>query len=344
MLAAAKGRPRLPEPAGWAEANRLLEQDPDKAVRRQASELSLLFGSDAALVGMRAVLADGKAAPQVRRKALAALLGRQDAATLKPLLSLAAVPGPLRVDAVKALANYDDPRISSVLIGSYSALTAEEKSAALVTLVARGDGTQALLATIDRGGIPAKDLTAPVARMIKGAGNKGFDAWLAENYGTLHPSGAERLAEIERYRRFTGGDAVLRADVKNGRAIFERTCAACHVMFGAGGRIGPELPGNFTDIDYLLQNILDPDSVIGRDYQQTFLTLKDGRMTTGIVAGEDAATVTLRTLGETLTVRKEEIVKRDLSPNSMMPAGLLAGLQEPEVRDLFLYLRQSKNP
>lgn len=67
--------------------------------------------------------------------------------------------------------------------------------------------------------------------------------------------------------------------MKNGRAIFLRTCSACHPLFGQGGHIGPELPGNFTDSDYLLQNILDPYAIIGRDYQQTFITLSSSPST-----------------------------------------------------------------
>ena len=115
-------------------------------------------------------------------------------------------------------------------------------------------------------------------------------------------------------------------------------------MFGQGGHIGPDLPGNFTDVDYLLQNILDPNAVIGRDFQQTFITTKDGGMLVGVVTQEDDSSVTLKTLAAPVVVPKDTIAKRELSPNSMMPVGLLNTLEEPEVRDLFLYLRQSKAP
>src|SRR5207237_539141 len=83
---------------------------------------------------------------------------------------------------------------------------------------------------------------------------------------------------IERYKKFLSTAAILRADVKHGREVFERTCAVCHTLFGKGGKIGPELPGNFTDVDYLLQNIIDPNAIIGKDYQQIFITTKDGAL------------------------------------------------------------------
>ncbi len=344
MLAAAKGRQSLPAPASWPEAYQKLRTDADSAVRQQARTLALLFGSAEALAELRVMLADAQANPDSRREALDALVARKDAATLDPLLALANSAGPLRVAAFQALANYDDPRISNQLLAAYPSLTAEGKSATLATLVARPAGIEALIAAFDAKAIPTKDLTAPLARLIQGVKRKDFDEWLTKNWGSLQQSDAQRLAEIKRYRKFLGDDAILRADVKNGQAIYERTCAACHNLFGKGGEIGPHLPGNFTDVDYLLQNILDPNAIIGRDFQQTFVTTTDGNFVAGVVTAEDERTLTLKTLATPVTLAKENIAKRELSPLSMMPAGLLNALQEPEVRDLFLYLRQSKEP
>ncbi|WP_367872194.1 PVC-type heme-binding CxxCH protein [Luteolibacter sp. Populi] len=344
MLDGAKGRKRLPEPATWPAVYAKLRADTDEGIRQQARALSLIFGSSAALGELRAVLANSKAVPEARREALEALLVQRDLASLEALVKLAVEAGPLRLDALRALASYDDPRISGLLLDGYARCSAKEKSAALSTLVARPAGIEALIAAIDSKRIPAKDLTAPLARLIQAAKREDFDTWLAKNFGSLQPSNAARQEEIARYRKFLGEDAIRRANAMNGRAIFERTCAACHTLFGAGGKIGPELPGSFGDVDYLLQNILDPDAVIGKDYQQTFIATKDGKLVAGVVAAEDASSVTLRTLAETVTVPKDSIAKRELSPQSMMPAGLLGTLEEPEVRDLFLYLRQSKNP
>ncbi|MES2924760.1 MAG: PVC-type heme-binding CxxCH protein [Verrucomicrobiota bacterium] len=344
LLAAAKGSQRLPEPDGWTAALAKLQADPDKTVRQQARALSVLFGNAAALDELRGLLANKSAAADSRREALETLVVQRDAATLEPLLTLAEEPGPLRLQALRSLSNYDDARIASQLLDAYPSLVPAEKSTALTTLAARAVSVEGLLAAMDAKTIPTKDLTAPLARLIQGYKREDFDNWLTRNWGSLQPSTAERLAEIERYRKFLGEDAILRADVKNGRTIFERTCSACHTLFGQGGHIGPDLPGNFTDTDYLLRNILDPNAIIGRDFQQTFITTKDGALIAGVVTGEDDRTVTLNTLAAPVSLPKDTIAKRELSPLSMMPVGLLNSLEEPEVRDLFLYLRQSKAP
>ncbi len=63
-------------------------------------------------------------------------------------------------------------------------------------------------------------------------------------------------------------------------------------------------------------------------------------MLSGIVAADDASDVTLKTLAGPATVPRAEIKSIEVSPNSLMPPGLLNGLDEDGVRDLSLYLRQ----
>ncbi len=311
LLAAAAGRQNLAEPASWPVAYESLRTDENPAVRQQARTLALLFGSKAALDEFRSLLADPTAKPESRREAINALVTQRDAETLDLLLPLVSDGGPLRIDAIRALAAYDDPRISKLLVSKYNSLKPEEKSAILTTLLTRATSTAELLAAFDAEAIPTSDLTAPLAQLIQSFKRADFDEWLEENWGTMKKSTAELQTEMARYHRFLGEDAILRADVENGEAIFRRTCAACHNMFGQGGHIGPELPGNFTDVDYLLQNILDPNAIIGRDFQQTFLTTKDGDIVAGAVIREDEQTITLKTLAAEVTVPKNNVAKRE---------------------------------
>jgi putative heme-binding domain-containing protein len=103
--------------------------------------------------------------------------------------------------------------------------------------------------------------------------------------------------------------------------------------------IGPELTGaNRTDIDYLLQNIVDPNALIGADYQLNTIELKDGRILVGMIRNQDANTLTVRTMTEVLTVPIPEVKTKTVSPMSMMPEGLFSAMSKEEARDLFRYL------
>jgi putative heme-binding domain-containing protein len=218
----------------------------------------------------------------------------------------------------------------------------EAKEAILTTLAGSKAGSTALVEAIDWGIVPLKDLRAPVAKMIREHGAEPLTEWLAKHWGSVKPTREETGAQIERFKRFLGEEAILRADLARGRELFRAVCATCHTMFGGGGRIGPELPGNFTDIDYLLHNILDPNAEIGKDYQQTLIEMKTGELRAGIVTSRTGASVTLNTIAGPVTLPLSEIQKETLSPSSMMPEGLLNGLTEGDVRSLFLYLRQPK--
>src|SRR4029079_9240538 len=112
--------------------------------------------------------------------------------------------------------------------------------------------------------------------------------------------------------------------------------AACHTLFGTGGSVGPELTGaNRSDIDYLLQNIVDPNALIGKDYQSATIETKDGRVLVGMLRGDDANTISLRTLAETIIVPRSDIRTINVSEVSMMPEGLLNALDRTQLRDLF---------
>jgi putative heme-binding domain-containing protein len=342
MNASLKGKRDVPAPDGWSALYEKLKTSPSDEVRQQAQALAAVFGGGAALDDFRKTLADATASPDARKAALDSLLAARDSATLPVLLDLAAKPGPLRAAALRGLAAYDDPKIAAALLAAYAGLSVEERRDAITTLATRPASARAMLAAIEGKQLDKGAITAPLARQLQSFKDAEIDAWLTKNWGAVRTSSAEKQQQIANFKKFLGADAIQRADARHGRVLFTQTCAVCHTMFGEGGKIGPELPGSFEDVDYLLQNILDPNAIIGKDYQQTFVTLKDGRLVAGVVAAEDPGSITLKTLAEPVTVQRSDIASATLSEMSMMPEGLLTALDEQGVRDLFAYLRQKQ--
>jgi putative heme-binding domain-containing protein len=343
MKATLQGQRGIPEPKGWPEIYAKLKESPDPAVRENAQALAVIFGGGAAMGEMRARLGDAAAPMDQRRQALDALIAQRDAGALDAVLRLAAEPGPLREPALRGLAGFDDPRIAPVITEGYAKLDSAERRAAVQTLLARATGAKAFLAAIDAGKVPKADLTAPIVRQLQGLKDPAFDTWLSKNWGAVRETSADKQAMIAKYKEFLHPDLILRADASRGRALYAQTCAVCHTMFGTGGHIGPELTGGYEDIDYLLSNIIDPNAIIGKDYQQTFVKTKDGQTVAGIVTQDTDSAISLKTLaGEVLTLQKGDVASTEVSPLSMMPEGLLATLQEEDVRNMFFYLRQKQ--
>jgi putative heme-binding domain-containing protein len=337
---ALKGRRDFAVPAAWEPLYAKLKASPNEEVRQQAQALAVTFGGESALVEMRRTLGDRSATAEKRQAALDSLVAAKDGPSLPLLLDLLVQGTPLRAPALRGLAGFDDAKIPSAVLAAFSQLDAAEKRDALNTLLARPASARALLAAIDAKQVARTEITAPLARQLQNIKDPEIEKWVAKNWGTVRTTSAEKQQQIAKFKEFLGTDAILRADAAHGRQLFTQTCAVCHTIFGEGGKIGPELPGSFEDLDYLLQNILDPNATIGKDYQQTFITTKGGQLVAGMITAEDAREVVLKTLGEPITVPRADIAEMKTSDQSMMPEGLLLALDEQGVRDLFLYLRQ----
>ena len=110
-------------------------------------------------------------------------------------------------------------------------------------------------------------------------------------------------------------------------------------LFGEGGEVGPELTGSQrANLDYVLENVLDPNAVVPFDYKMTAFSLADGRVLTGLVRKETPTAVTVRTVNEEVTMPKADIESRKPTDLSVMPEGLLDQLTPTEVRALVAYL------
>lgn len=339
MNAALKGKRNIPAPKGWAEFYASLSGSQNAELKQQAQMLSVIFGGGEALADLRKALGDAKAPLADRKAALESLVSAHDQPTVPLLLALVREAGPLRGSAVRCLATFDQPEIAKALLASYATLATDEKRDAIAALAMRPASARVLLAAVDQGKITRTDVSAPIARQLQDLKDPGIDQWLAKNWGAVRTSSAEKQKEIARFKTFLTPEAIAKGDPSHGRALFTQTCAVCHTLFGHGAKIGPELPGAFEDVDYLLQNIIDPNAIIGKDYQQTVIQTKTGQTLIGIVAAEDPSSVTLKSLAGPVTVQRSDVAKISVLEISLMPEGLLLAMKETDVRDLFSYLR-----
>jgi putative heme-binding domain-containing protein len=176
-------------------------------------------------------------------------------------------------------------------------------------------------------------------RQLVSLGNAQLNQRIQQEWGEIRETDKDKQTQINRWRRQMTPAQLRRADASNGRRLFATTCANCHVLFGEGTRVGPDITGsNRANLDYLLENILDPSAVLGKDYRMTVLVCGDGRVVSGLVQKETDSALTLRTINDTVVVAKSEIEERKTSELSLMPERLLDSMSTNEVRDLIAYL------
>jgi len=332
------GKRRVAMPAGWPELYATLEESKLPAVRDLALELALQFDDPTALASLRKKAADKKLDAAERNRALAALVARRVPDLSDMLLALSKEPETSAV-AIRGLAEYDAPRTAEILLENYASYPANFRQDALQTLASRRAWATALLDAVEAGKIPRAELTAFTARQLQTLGDEKLSARVTKLWGTVRTTPADKARLIADYRKKLTPASLASADLALGRAVYQKTCANCHTLFDAGGAIGPNLTGaQRTNLDYLLENIVDPSASVGRDFQVQVITTDNGRTLTGIVVAENANAVTLQTANEKLVIPLAEIEERTPSPLSMMPEGILTPLSFDEIRALVAYL------
>jgi len=340
MLLGLKGRGRLAKPEDWdtvVEKGELFTSK-DAEIRSLGYSLAVVFGDDRALKHMREQLASTKTDLPSRQAALTSLLDVRDK-ELAPILHKLIDEKDLRGAALRALATYDDPKTPEVILAVFGSLKAEEKRDALNTLAARPAYGKALMEAVAAKKVAANDVPAETVRQLRNLKDKDLDTRIAEVWGIVRTTPADRAKLIADWKKKLNNPAPP-PDLAHGRAVFAKTCMQCHTLYGVGGKVGPDITGsNRANLDYLLENILDPSAVIPNDYKATVINLKSGRVITGIVRGETPQALTVVTANETLTVPVKEIDERKISDVSMMPDDLLKPLSEADVRALVAYLR-----
>src|SRR5262249_38314497 len=159
-------------------------------------------------------------------------------------------------------------------------------------------------------------------------------------WGVVRDTPADRAKLIASYRNMFSRPAKSPPDLALGRAMFAKHCGQCHTLFGVGGKVGPDITGsNRANLDYLLENMLDPSAVIPKEYAATLIEMKDGRVITGIVKEETQVALTVLTANETLVLPRKEIDTLKPSNISMMPDDVVKQLKEDELRCLIAYLQ-----
>jgi putative membrane-bound dehydrogenase-like protein len=337
---------KLEAPAKWESTrNRLLDGASARTVEI-VEELSALFGDAAAQEKFRRVFVLDENDSKTRTHALAVLL-QADATVTGPLalevVNRRQTPSDLRRKAIQALGTWRPPETSDALLRLLPSMNGLEQTDALNTLASYPEGALALMKAVAAKKVEARLLSPFLVRQLQSLHSKEVEDLFPEVLGTVNAGKADMPQQRAKYISLLKADKLRNADLQHGRALFNASCGLCHKLFGEGQSVGPELTGsNRGNLEYLLDNVLDPNALIGRDYQLNILTMKDGRVMSGIVKGETDALYTLVLPGGVeFAVQKGEVKAREVSKVSMMPEGLFDAMQPDHVVDLVAYLQSN---
>ncbi len=335
LLAGLEGRSDLPVPDNWEAAYKNLSENKETA--SIALAIAQQFGDSEAASLYLASLQNANTPVEEQNQAIKGLAEKQWPELLPVLPELWERPE-VRVEAIRALAAYDDWDLGEeLLLDRYPGFNSQEKLEVVQTMASRNSYGTLLTDRLKEGTIPKSDIPAYVARQLRRVVGNGF----VEVWGPIDELSIDRGAEYARYTSLITPESIASADLNNGEALFQKSCGACHQMYGKGGNLGPDLTGsNRQNLDYILSNILDPNGDIQDDYKMVIITTRDGRTWVGNVSSENQRQVTLKVVGQDqVIINTSNIQSRETAPKSMMPEGLLQTMSDQEVIDLIAFLR-----
>ncbi len=337
---------------GFEEAYRGRELSglPDELLQAMAASgkapliLRVRQGDPAAIKESLALIANKKAEATERLNQVRVFGEVRQSEALPVLLAIAdsAEVAPLRKAALISLMSYGQPQVGAQAVTIVEKSAGEIRLTALALLASRAEWSQQLLQAVKSGRVGANTVPRDMVERMRQHEPKPVQSLLAELYPVKPAAGVTdfiaKIADVE---------AKLKAGTGNpyaGEPIFMEKCSACHKLFFKGGRIGPELTAYQRDnLGTMLISIVNPNAEIREGFQYFSVTTNDGRSLSGFLVERDAQILVLRGLeGEDITVRQADV--RLLTPmgRSLMPEGLLDGLEPQQLRDLFAYLRISQ--
>lgn len=334
-----KGWRSAPKPARWDDLLVQVEADNDTEAIQIVKELSILFGDGRAMNELQTLVLDGAAEIGLRRSALEALVENKTD-ELREICLKVLGDARLNVVAAKGLSLFDDEEIGKALIDNYRRFRSPERPKVIAMMVSRPRYASALLDAVEKGKLPANELTPFDIRQILSLEQDDLNKRVTALWGNVRQTSQEKRERIEQLKVLLKETKASSHELSAGRALFAKTCMQCHRMYGEGESVGPELTGsNRNNLDYLLENIVDPSAVVGKDFRMSVLLLDDGRVINGLVVSENERTITIQTQTDRVVIDIDAIENRKLTDLSPMPEGLLENLDQQAIQNLIAYLQ-----
>ena len=339
VLRAMEKKRTVAAPSGWPALRKNWLADGNEELRNRVLLLAAKFDDREAFDAISKQVANGQLPVGDRLAALRVL--RQVRAPQLAELAMKLTEEPnLRGAAIGALGDVLDVKLAEQLLSSATSWDdPQARRAAWYAMVNRPATASKLLDAIGNNDLAASELSADMVQQILRLKDKDLIDKVRKVWGNVRPSSEARIQEADRIRKLLAREKP-ELDLENGMRIYTKTCGQCHTLFGEGGKIGPELTGsNRRDMNYLLENILDPSAVMAREYQPIIVQTKEEQTITGLLRAENSDSIRLQTATEEITIYREDIEQMKQSELSMMPADLLSPLSEREIRDVIAYLR-----
>ncbi len=243
----------------------------------------------------------------------------------------------LSTGLINALRRSKSTAVGEAIVQRMPEFSPSLRDSAIRVLLARNETTGSLLNGIADGTILLSELSLDQVqglinhadRPIRNRAKKLMSAG-----GAIPDADRQKVLESMMFITTTQGN------VANGKTVFKKICANCHMHSGEGQKIGPDLTGmSVHPKSELLVHILDPNRDVEANYRMYKVVTIDGLLINGLLASESKTAIELfDTEGKQHVVLREDIEQMSASSKSVMPEGFEKQINAEQMTDLLEFL------
>jgi putative membrane-bound dehydrogenase-like protein len=227
----------------------------------------------------------------------------------------------------------------SMILERLPSLTPAARAAGLSVVLSRPAWTKEFLTSADKGKLQITELSLDQRQALTSHPDRTIRDKAKE---LLKRGGALPNADREKVLQEMLPITKEKGDAKAGKEIFVKQCSKCHVHSGEGTRIGPDLTGTAVHTkEHLLTDIIDPSRSVEANFRAYQVTLKSGRVLSGLLASESKTAIELYDAeGKKQTILRQDIDELTASTKSLMPDGFEKQIKREEFINLLEFLTQ----
>lgn len=249
------------------------------------------------------------------------------------------VPSHFKNRVASMLGDFSGPAINQVLADVKNA-PPDLQSAVVMSLAASPEGKNIIFRKVRNGELLPRTLIEPkveerIMLNISPRQQEEFKAITAR----LEPVSKERQTLIDT-RLIEFSSLTEPVPIDSGKMVFGQNCSTCHSIGGEGGAIGPQLDGvGKWGPRALAEKILDPNRNVSEAFRNYTITLKDGKVLSGLFRREEGQVIVFADMtGKEFSVAKNEIAEQKTSKYTLMPDHFGNVLSKEEFNALLQYL------
>jgi putative membrane-bound dehydrogenase-like protein len=243
-------------------------------------------------------------------------------------------PAVVQAAAVETLGGFDNQQVADLLLKRWTAFSPALRGRAAEVLFSRGPWIVSYLQAVEAGRISKGDIDRSRITLLQAHPDVNVRRLTGKVFAGSELS--KRNDVVKAYQT----SLKLDGDTTRGKALFKKTCSACHRLEGVGTVVGADLTAiRSRGLSAVMLNVLDPNREVKPQFLSYVVVTDAGKTVTGMIATESANSLTIRRPdGTTVELLRTEIEQLKSTGLSFMPEGLEKQLDRQAMADLLAYL------